>query len=69
MLSGNSRSFNGRESSLSSLEKRLEHNKIEIREKTLTTEDAEKSKKMWNRISWLLVIGIVAVCALVYFLL
>ena len=54
---------------MANFEKRLEHDKIEIREKTLTTEDAEKSKKMWNRISWLLVIGIVAVCALVYFLL
>ena len=49
--------------------KRLEHDNIEIRVKTLTPEEAEKVKKKWDIASWLLVIGIVLVCAIVYVLL
>ena len=49
--------------------KRLEHDNIEIRVKTLTPEEAEKVKKKWDIASWLLVIGICLVCAIVYVLL
>ena len=49
--------------------KRLEHDNIEIRVETLTPEEAEKVKKKWDIASWLLVIGIVLVCAIVYVLL
>ena len=48
--------------------KRLEHDNIEIRVKTLTPEEAEKVKKKWDIASWLLVMGIVLVCAIVYVL-
>ena len=48
--------------------KRLEHDNIGIRVKTLTPEETKKVKKKWNIASWLLVIGIVLVCAIVYVL-
>ncbi len=54
--------FNG----MANFSKRLEHDGIEIRSKAMTLEQLEKSKKMWNRISWLVVVGIVLVCAIVY---
>lgn len=54
--------------SMANFKKRLQHEKIEIRMKNLTPEEIKKSKKMWNKITWLVVIGIVLVCALVYLL-
>ena len=49
--------------------KRLEHDNIEIRVKTLTPEEAEKVKKKWDIASWLLVIGLELVFAIIYVLL
>mgnify|MGYP006939744481 FL=1 len=54
---------------ITNFEKRLKHDNIEIRVKTHTPEEIEKIKKKWDIASWLLVIGIVLVCAIVYVLL
>lgn len=54
--------FNG----MANFSRRLEHDGVEIRSKAMTPEQLEKSKKMWNRIALLMVVGIVLVCASVY---
>ena len=54
---------------ITNFEKRLKHDNIEIRVKTHTPEEIEKIKKKWDIASWLLVTGIVLVCAIVYVLL
>lgn len=51
---------------MANFSKRLEHDGIEIRSKAMTLEQLERSKKMWNRISWLVAVGIVLACAIVY---
>ncbi len=54
--------FNG----MANFSSRLEHDGIEIRSRAMTPEQLEKPKKMWDRISWLVVVGIVLVCTIVY---
>ncbi len=54
---------------MSNFSKRLKHENIEIREKAITKEEEQRINKKWSIISVLFVIGIVAVCALAYFLL
>ena len=54
---------------MSNFSKRLKHENIEIREKVITKEEEQRINKKWSIISVLFVIGIVAVCAFVYFLL
>lgn len=51
---------------MANFSRRLEHDGIEIRSKAMTPEQLERSKKMWNRISWLVAVGIVLACAIVY---
>ena len=51
---------------MANFSRRLEHDGIEIRSKAMTPEQLEKSKKIWNRISMLMVVGIVLVCTIVY---
>ena len=53
-------------SCMANFSRRLEPDGVEIRSKTMTPEQLEKSKKIWNRISLLMVVGIVLVCAIVY---
>ncbi|MGN0072012.1 MAG: DUF6560 family protein [Atopobiaceae bacterium] len=49
--------------------KRVKRDKIEVRVKSMSGSEIIAAQKRWNRISWLLVIGIVVVCALVYLVL
>lgn len=51
---------------MANFSRRLEHDGIDMRSKAMTPEQLERSKKMWNRISWLVAAGIVLVCAIVY---
>lgn len=52
----------------SNFKKRLIHDHIEIRQKIMSPKDLEQEKKKWDKITWILVIGIVGICAFIYVL-